>query len=163
MHGVKSNFEDYFKFPVAHPMAGSIIDPHSLGYVYVIGFEEPGIVKIGSAANPGMRLTELQCGNPFELKLLATVSIYSGNPCLVEFAAHRLASQYRIRGEWFDLSAERAVKIILRAARNAKVSHAAYAAVLAQAEIERTAERVLDDSGGDSERRRKLRIKLGMD
>ena len=120
-------------------------------------------MKIGAATNPGMRLNELQCGNPFELKLMATVSIYTGNPKLVEYAAHRLAQKYRIRGEWFELSAERAVKMILRAARNMKVVHAAYAAVLAQADIERRAETVADEAGQETERRRKLRVKLGME
>lgn len=163
MDGVRSKFEDYFKFPVAVPMAGSSIDPESLGYVYVIGFSEPGIVKIGSAVSPGCRLTMLQCGNPFELKLLALVSIYEGNPMLVEYAAHRLAKEYRIRGEWFELSAERAVKVVLRAARNLKAKHAAYATVLEQTMADR---RVLIDAeykGEDSERRRKLRVKLGME
>jgi hypothetical protein len=123
-----SRFEDYKRFPLGLPIAGSICDPKSRGYIYVIGFAEPGIVKIGSAKAPNQRLADLQCGNPFELKVKALVSVYSGNPVNVEFAAHRIASDHHIRGEWFELSEDEALRAVLKAARDKKVRHGAYAA-----------------------------------
>lgn len=153
---MKSKFDDYKRFPVGLPIAGSVCDPDSLGYVYVIGFDEPGIVKIGSTKNIVCRLNELQCGNPFELKALAAVSIYEGDPLLVEFAAHKIAQPANIRGEWFELETDDAIKVVIKAARNlkAKFGAPAIAADLA------LAPRHVDH---EEERRKILRRKLGMD
>lgn len=118
--------EKYGEFGGYIPMAGSMSDPHSLGYIYIIGFDEPGVVKIGSAQSPLTRLSELQCGNPFELQLRYVVSVYEGSPILIEFATHRLASEYKIRGEWFDLSAEEALAVVIKSARNAKAKFGAF-------------------------------------
>lgn len=123
----RSKLEDYSRFPMGPPLAGSIIDPHCLGYVYIIGFEEPGIVKIGSAKCPGIRLKELQCGNPFELHLRSAVGIYEGDAIAVEFASHRLAVDHKIRNEWFALDEHDALRIVLKAARNLKVKFGAHA------------------------------------
>ena len=97
---MNSKFDDYKRFPLGLPMAGSINDPHSLGYVYIVGFSEPGIVKIGSTKHMPLRLNELQCGNPFVLDLKAAVSIYDGNPILVEFAgtSWRMTTKYGANG-----------------------------------------------------------------
>lgn len=154
----RSKLEDYSRFPMGPPLAGAITDPNCLGYVYIIGFEEPGIIKIGSATCPGIRLKELQCGNPFELRLLAAVGIYEGDPTSVEFAAHRLAASQNIRGEWFALDEREALKIIIKAARNLKAKFGAHA-VACEAMME-SHQSFID--GDDNERRSKMMRRLGI-
>jgi hypothetical protein len=140
-------------------LAGGSSDPHSLGYIYVIGFEEPGVVKIGSAQSPLIRLSELQCGNPFELKLHYAVSIYEGSPILIEFATHRLAAERKIRGEWFDMTAEEALEVVIKSARNAKAKFGAFIDAHNR-QLELHAESI---TAYHDERRQALRAKLGMD
>jgi hypothetical protein len=62
----------------------------------------PGYVKIGWARDVGKRLAEFQTGNPFRLKLLAT--LYGGRD--VEVHYHHEFASYRVRpdGEWFHLT-----------------------------------------------------------
>lgn len=161
----RTQLKDYMRFPLDQPpTAGTHFDPHSLGYVYVIGFEESGVVKIGSASSVAARLRELQCGNPFELRCLGAVSIYEGNPVHVEMAAHRLAAEQRIRGEWFLLEAEDAIRTILKAARNLKARFGA--AIEAFEDVEAMHAASLAPSAheaAEAERRRVLRVKLGME
>ena len=141
------------------PMAGCTSDPHSLGYIYIIGFDEPGVVKIGSAQSPMIRLSELQCGNPFELRLRYVVSIYEGSPVLVEFATHRLAKTHNIRGEWFDLSAEDALAVVIKSARNAKAKFGAFIdAHNREMELHSIGMKVVE-----ADRRKDLQRRLGID
>jgi hypothetical protein len=153
--------EDYFRVSDGIPHAGGICDPDSVGYVYVVGFDEPNIVKIGSATCPTSRLSELQVGNPFELQLKALVSIYEGNPTSVEFAAHRLAAEFRIRGEWFELDAGDAVLCILKAARMRKAKFGPYAFAFDQHASQEAHARRIEKM--EQERLRALRVKLGID
>lgn len=155
----RSRLEDYSIFPVGPPIAGAVSDPDCLGYVYVIGFDEPGIVKIGSALSPGTRLTELQCGNPFELKLRSAVGLYEGSPVLVEFAAHKLLADRRIRGEWFHVDATDALRAIIKAARNLKAKFGAHCVAYQQQETDHRAA----NENFDDDRRAQLRRKLGID
>lgn len=155
-----SKIADYKDFPIGPPTAGTVLDPDSLGYIYIIGFEEPGVVKIGSAVSVGTRMAELQCGNPFELRLHAAVSIYEGSPVHIEFAAHRLAGEHRIRGEWFALDGDEALALVIKAARNAKARFGAQSVAMREAEDARLA--ALAD-GGEDERRRLMRTRMGID
>lgn len=157
-------FEAYKTFPLGQvPGAGSYANPHSLGYVYVVGFEEPGIVKIGSAANPSTRLLELQCGCPFELQVKAAVSIHDGDPILVEFAAHRLAKDAHIRGEWFELSVDEAIAVIIKAARNKKAKFTSAQEAFEVVEKANEHERTKGFEEKEAARRAELRRKLGME
>lgn len=157
-------FDEYKTFPLGMPpYAGSVADPHSLGYVYVIGFEEADIVKIGSALAPDTRLGELQVGCPFELKILGLVSIHSGSPVLVEKAAHRLAKPAWIRGEWFELPVDDAIATIIKAARNKKARFTSALAAHERAMADH-AETVDRERKQEEDRRRAiLRRKLGME
>lgn len=71
------------------------------GFVYFAGFlgegPESKMVKIGYAADPVARITELQCGNPWKLVALRLVL---GSRTL-EGALHRNWKLLRVRGEWF--------------------------------------------------------------
>jgi hypothetical protein len=68
-------------------------------YVYVIG-AETGPVKIGVAAEPVLRIRELQTGNPRELQVLAQCR--GGEE--TEATLHSLFERERLQGEWFKRS-----------------------------------------------------------
>ena len=154
-------FEDYKKFEVGLPHNMAHFDQTSMGYVYVVGFEEPGVVKIGSGTCLSMRIASLQTGCPFELHLRAAVSIYDATPFVVEYAAHEIAKgmDTHIRGEWFNLEVDEALQVILDAARSKRVKYGSWHGARKAAD-EAHAQSLVD---AEEERRRILRIKLGMD
>lgn len=65
--------------------------------VYFIG-ADAGLIKIGSSANPGARLKELQTGHPERLSVMATV--VGGVDLEREY--HRRFFVHHSRGEWFE-------------------------------------------------------------
>ncbi|WP_093803999.1 GIY-YIG nuclease family protein [Streptomyces sp. Wb2n-11] len=71
-------------------------------FVYLVGIV-PGppipYVKIGYARDVWSRLGELQCGNPFELRVLSFLP--GGRE--VEGSIHCALAAHRVRGEWFNL------------------------------------------------------------
>lgn len=71
------------------------------GYVYAIGIEGSPLIKVGyTMGDPEKRLKTLQVGIPFRLKLLKVYP--SENPALIEYHLHRLLSEQRHGGEWFQ-------------------------------------------------------------
>lgn len=154
----KIQISDYMEFPIGAPSIGTTADPESLGYIYIVGFSEPGIVKIGSTKFIGPRISQLQCGNPFELVLKAAVSVYNGQPDLLEFAAHRLARDAHIRGEWFELDVTDAVAVVLKAARNKKYKVGPYLHAFND-----NFKSKVDHAAIDEERRRLMRIRMGIE
>jgi len=66
-------------------------------YLYIIGGDRDGPVKIGVSTKPENRLCELQVGNPARLKILAK---FCGDK-RDEAALHRLLELDRLNGEWF--------------------------------------------------------------
>lgn len=67
-------------------------------YVYVVGSSADRRVKIGRSITPAYRLTRLQAGAPFPLKVLWQ---HPGDAAL-ETALHREFRRHRVYGEWFD-------------------------------------------------------------
>jgi hypothetical protein len=66
---------------------------------YVIGIEGSHLVKIGyTSAKPNERRIALQTGLPFDLTLLWSA------PGDFETRLHDMFDEYRVRGEWFDLT-----------------------------------------------------------
>lgn len=65
---------------------------------YLIEAEGLPLVKIGRAKNPEARLLHLQTGQPATLSL---AWVCDGN---FERALHNKFADYRVRGEWFDLT-----------------------------------------------------------
>lgn len=87
------------RFPCEIHMSGSFMrawDRHP-DRVYFIG-SESGHIKIGLAFKPALRLKELQCASPFELKLLAE----RPGSRAVELYLHEFYAVERVRGEWFN-------------------------------------------------------------
>jgi hypothetical protein len=68
-----------------------------LGKVYFIA-GEVGAVKIGFAANPELRVKDLQCGSPIPLHILATIDGAEKD----ERAYHQRFKAHRLHGEWFE-------------------------------------------------------------
>ncbi len=152
---------EYKKFPLGPPIAGSTADPDSKGYIYIIGFAEAGIVKIGSAISIGCRMVQMQSGNPFELKLLAAVSVYDLDPVYVEFAAHKMAKRMgaHIRGEWFELGEDDALRCVIEAAKSKRTRYGP-----ASQAMQRVTDKVSNDNATyEIERRAAMRKRLGMD
>ena len=72
-------------------------------YVYFVRAGNRGAIKIGVARNVKRRLETLQTGNPFELKLLATIPCSDKAKALnLDASIHRFFKSQRIRGEWFQ-------------------------------------------------------------
>ena len=63
--------------------------------VYFIALHE--VIKIGVAGDVADRVSALQVGCPYELKLLGSIK---GGP-RAETALHAALGIYRVRGEWF--------------------------------------------------------------
>jgi predicted nucleic acid-binding Zn ribbon protein len=80
-------------------------------FVYFIGEEPDGPVKIGVANDPEARVGLLQIGNPRTLTLLAA----SRGGIRYERELHERFSAWRLRGEWFDRHAEGLQEVITEA------------------------------------------------
>lgn len=58
-----------------------------------------GLIKVGKAKDVASRISNLQHGMPFELKLIASIEGEVGH---AEICIHRRLGQHRVRGEWFS-------------------------------------------------------------
>lgn len=67
--------------------------------IYVIQGENGGPVKIGRSSAPHSRASYLQCGNPYELRV---VKCFSGVPSKLERQLHVRLQKYQVRNEWFS-------------------------------------------------------------
>jgi len=67
-------------------------------FIYFIQMGADGPIKIGNALRPDWRLTELQCGNPYPLKIIHQFEdhVWRERELHIRFADHRL------EGEWFE-------------------------------------------------------------
>jgi hypothetical protein len=69
------------------------------GFVYIIQCHD--FVKVGFADNVSTKLSNLQSGCPYELRLLASWKVEAA--AIAESKLHRLWERYEIRGEWFKV------------------------------------------------------------
>jgi len=72
------------------------------GYLYLIQCHQ--FIKIGIAQNPMGRISSMQSGNPYELKLIKFFKVE--NMLDVEKRLHRFVKDHHVRGEWFKLPAD---------------------------------------------------------
>lgn len=70
-------------------------------YVYLLWVIGTTRYKIGRTTNPSQRIQDLQFQSPFPLKLIGL--LYTEDCIEQELRLHRLAADYRVRGEWFEL------------------------------------------------------------
>lgn len=81
-------------------------------FIYVIGKAE-GPVKVGASGNPLARLTALQTGCPFKLRLLHQRECADRATAFEhEEIFGAVCDDLRMVGEWFDMPAERAARIV---------------------------------------------------
>jgi len=73
-------------------------------FLYVIGNNESK-QKIGFSSNVEKRLAELQTGNPDRLYIHHTRAVPKDRVRLLERKIHRELGYRRIKGEWFNMSA----------------------------------------------------------
>lgn len=83
-------------------------DPQQL---YIIGASRDGPLKIGISVNPETRRRELQTGHPNRLHIYWRVP--NTHAAVVEDIAHRILDRWRLAGEWFDVSIERAMAAVM--------------------------------------------------
>jgi hypothetical protein len=75
--------------------------------IYVIETDsDPKYYKIGYAQDPNRRISELQVGCPFDLKVVTTVpgDIEGLSPREFERMIHGYLAEHKARGEWFHAS-----------------------------------------------------------
>ena len=84
----------------------------STTYLYVIGREE-GPVKVGITNSLTGRISAIQTGCPFRIKLLHAQPMRNRDHALLhERWFHASYEEKRLHGEWFDLEYELAVEMI---------------------------------------------------
>lgn len=72
-------------------------------------------VKIGVSTEAGVRLAELQAGNPAALTLVWQSIPYPRNLAYrLERRSHRALASCRVSGEWFQIDPETALRAIMR-------------------------------------------------
>jgi hypothetical protein len=81
-------------------------------YIYVIGRDE-GPVKVGVSSFPGGRLTQVQTGCSYQIKILHLRECRDRVDALRhERIFHDDHADRRLSGEWFDMDAELAIDSI---------------------------------------------------
>lgn len=135
---------------------------HVPGYVYVIQAEPSEPVKIGQAVDPLQRLADLQCAHWKVLSLVAVAGVFD-NFGLVEKRAHKLASRFRLRGEWFDVSPLEAVEMIAAAARQTGQVALPLEEATEHAKRRFSSEVRSEFERDEAERRRLMRVRLGIE
>ena len=75
----------------------------SLGPAFVYFIKSEEYVKIGTSTyHPAIRLSELQCGNPIQLRLLFYIKCpMSSSAWSLEQRLHQDFKRCHVRGEWF--------------------------------------------------------------
>jgi len=81
-------------------------------YLYAIGNGE-NKQKIGFSSNPLKRLATLQTGNPDNLMIHYTFEINEDTAYKYEHYIHNEYNHKRIKGEWFNISADEIKKLML--------------------------------------------------
>ena len=74
-------------------------------FIYLIESDQ-GHVKIGYSQDPESRLSQLQTAHGKPLVLKYTREIDQTNTVTMERIIHEQLKQYRMSGEWFDISAD---------------------------------------------------------
>lgn len=87
--------------PYDPPSTGTPVElSRSVYFIQPVG---GGLIKIGVATNPDSRLLGLQTGCPVELRLIGVIA---GAGQATETELHQRFASTRVRGEWFEPTAE---------------------------------------------------------
>jgi len=89
---------------------------HFRHHVYLIRRPD-GLIKVGISLDPHRRLSDFATGSPETLSILKVVKVLDElNARRIERAVKVSLLRYRIRGEWFKCSNERALRALRDAA-----------------------------------------------
>lgn len=80
-------------------------------FIYAIG-PEPDLLKIGYSQDVAKRLSQLQVGIPYELRVYHTESVPFGAAPFLEREIHKRFKVAHRRGEWFSVAVEDVIKAI---------------------------------------------------
>lgn len=95
----------------------------TLGHVYVATADGTGAFKVGfSLLDPALRVNDLSCGSPVELKLLTSMK----GPRSLETELHHALAAFHQRREWFTDSTESRRVLDAWMTRAPRVPHAPY-------------------------------------
>lgn len=78
-------------------------------YLYVIGWDANGPVKIGYTTDPERRLAQLQTAQPNPLQIFHTREVEAERARLMEGLVHKVNRRHKINGEWYNLSVDDAI------------------------------------------------------
>lgn len=78
-------------------------------YLYVIGWDRAGPVKIGFTTNPTKRVAQLQTAQPNTLEIFHLCKVETPKARIIENLIHKSNRRYKISGEWYDLTVEQAI------------------------------------------------------
>lgn len=82
--------------------------------IYVI--EADQFVKVGISDAPHVRVAAVATGCPHPPRLVHTIDVLTSEAGRLERAIHRDMAEHRRNGEWFAVSAERAIEAVERIA-----------------------------------------------
>ena len=85
-------------------------NPDAPAYVYIVGWQAAGPIKIGYTTSIYARLAALQTSSPFALSVW--MAIRSSAAASIERACHETIKHLAMRGEWFDCTAEDAMNCL---------------------------------------------------
>lgn len=103
----KENLLKCFSIPIPKPSSPLVPKNkpvHPNQRIYAIGDVDHGVFKIGIAENPLDRLAALQTAYPYQLAILFSTHQMS-NASQTERQLHKKLADFRLKGEWFDMSA----------------------------------------------------------
>lgn len=80
------------------------IPPGREGWVYLLHAEGTNRYKIGRSVNPITRCADIQKQSPYPLRIIKTR--WTLDAIADEANLHRITAQYRVFGEWFELTPE---------------------------------------------------------
>ena len=82
-------------------------------FIYVVRMDLNGkyLYKIGKSSNPLSRLTTLRISSPFDLQAYRNYRVPAALVNRIESSLHKLFKNYRMNGEWFDITAEQVATI----------------------------------------------------
>lgn len=86
--------------------------------IYFIGAPEMEPIKIGRSKDPVQRMTQMQTGSPYQLRLFG--ALYGRKDAIValEWEVQRALTEfgYHVSGEWFDTDPEDAIAVAQKCA-----------------------------------------------
>ena len=80
-------------------------------YLYIIGTDTDR-QKIGFSKDVAKRLSTLQTGNPVQLKIHHTEPVPEHRVRILEKKLHTELGYLRLKGEWFNITPDRAVSML---------------------------------------------------